>query len=128
MVERAMEKHPCVYILASARNGTLYIGVTSDLAKRIWQHRNTPIDGFTRQYAVYRLVWFEACEEMGAAIFREKQLKKWKRMWKLRLIETSNPEWRDLAIDLNLIDSVAFAAETGFPPQPVPECFSRGRE
>jgi len=73
------EKQPCVYILASERNGTLYIGVTSDLAKRIWQHRNAGLAGFTSRYSVYQLVWFEICADMSAVIMREKQLKKWNR-------------------------------------------------
>ncbi len=91
-----MEKQPCVYILASDRNGTLYIGVTSNLIKRIWQHKNLSIKGFTNQYKVYRLVWYEPHERMESAILREKQLKKWNRDWKLRLIEKVNPEWMDL--------------------------------
>ena len=95
----ALERTPCVYILASQRNGTLYIGVTSDLIARIHQHRNEALGGFTRKYGVKRLVWFEVHEEMEPAIIREKQLKKWNRAWKLRLIEEANPGWRDLAED-----------------------------
>ena len=91
-----MAKQPAVYILASKRNGTLYIGVTSNILQRIWQHRNDLAMGFTQQYRVHRLVFFELHGEMSAAILREKQLKKWKRAWKLKLIETNNPEWRDL--------------------------------
>ena len=91
-----MNRQPAVYLLASKRNGTLYIGVTSNLPARIWQHRNDQIDGFTRKYRVHRLVYFELHEEMTAAIQREKQLKKWRRAWKIELIEKSNPEWRDL--------------------------------
>ncbi len=87
---------PCVYILASSRNGTLYIGVTSDLVKRIWEHKNDFVPGFTNKYAVHRLVWYEIHEEMESAILREKQLKKWKRIWKLRLIEDKNADWNDL--------------------------------
>jgi putative endonuclease len=109
-----MIKQPCVYILASERNGTLYIGVTSDLAKRIWQHRNAAFSGFSSRYSIHRLVWFEVSDNMYAVITREKQLKKWNRMWKLRLIETTNPEWRDLAVDLDLTD--AEKDKTGFPP------------
>lgn len=87
---------PCVYIMASSRNGTLYIGVTSDLAKRAWQHKNEIIKGFTEKYTVHLLVWYEAHENMESAISREKALKKWNRIWKLRLIEQFNPEWQDL--------------------------------
>jgi putative endonuclease len=93
-------KNPCVYILASARNGTLYVGVTSDLIKRIWQHKNEFVDGFTKQYKTHLLVWFEQHEEMTSAIAREKALKKWRRDWKLKLIEAMNPDWRDLYADL----------------------------
>jgi len=86
---------PCVYILASERNGTLYIGATSDLVKRVWQHKNDFVEGFTKRYDVHRLVWYELHETMESAITREKALKNWKRSWKLRLIEASNPEWLD---------------------------------
>lgn len=89
-------KQPAVYILASQRNGTLYIGVTSDLIKRIWEHKNNVVEGFTQKYNVHQLVYFEQHQDMLAAITREKQLKKWNRAWKLALIETSNPDWRDL--------------------------------
>jgi len=92
----SMNKQPAVYILASKRNGTLYIGVTSDLLKRIWEHRNDMVEGFTRRYGVHRLVWYEVHESMESAIEREKRLKEWKRKWKLELIERSNPDWRDL--------------------------------
>ena len=91
-----MPKQPAVYILASKRNGTLYIGVTSDLAKRIWQHKNDVVDGFTKRYSVHYLVWYELHETMESAIGREKALKNWKRVWKLELIEKSNPGWQDL--------------------------------
>lgn len=91
-----MEKQPCVYILASQRNGTLYTGVTSNLMQRVWQHRNNLADGFTQAYDVHRLVWYELHGEMLAAITREKQIKNWRRAWKLALIEASNPDWRDL--------------------------------
>lgn len=87
---------PCVYMLASGRNGTLYIGVTSDLIKRIWQHKSDFVDGFTKQYQVHDLVWYETSESMQSAIVREKQLKEWKRQWKIELIEKSNPYWNDL--------------------------------
>ena len=91
-----MNKQPAVYILASKRNGTLYIGVTSDLIKRIWEHKNNLVEGFTKRYGVHHLVWYELHNKMGAAIEREKRLKEWKRSWKLRLLEESNPDWRDL--------------------------------
>ena len=91
-----MSRQPCVYILASRRNGTLYIGITSDLPKRVWEHKNDAVENFTKKYAVHDLVWFEAHETMGNAIEREKNIKKWDRKWKLRLIEQSNPFWRDL--------------------------------
>ena len=89
-------KHPCVYILASQRNGTLYTGVTSDLVQRIWQHKNGLVDGFTKRYAVHTLVWYEVHVTMESAITREKAIKEWQRTWKLRLIETMNPQWLDL--------------------------------
>ena len=91
---------PAVYMLASQRNGTLYTGVTSDLAGRIFKHRSGAQGGFTRQYGVKRLVWFEMHSTMESAIQREKRIKKWYRKWKLDLIETDNPDWRDLAEDL----------------------------
>ena len=87
---------PAVYILAIAPNGTLYIGVTSNLVQRIWQHKNDVIEGFTEKYSVHTLVYFELLEDMTNAIIREKQLKKWNRAWKLSLIEKQNPNWKDL--------------------------------
>ena len=87
---------PAVYILASARNGTLYIGVTSNLVQRIWQHKNEVIEGFTEKHSVHSLVYFELLDDMTNAITREKQLKKWNRAWKLSLIEKQNPTWEDL--------------------------------
>jgi len=89
-------KQPCIYILASKRNGTLYIGVTSDLIKRIWEHKNGLAEGFSKKYKVHYLVYFEQHEEMESAITREKQIKKWNRAWKIRLIEEQNPDWKDL--------------------------------
>ena len=86
----------CVYILASQRNGTLYIGVTSNLQQRIYQHKTGAVDGFTEKHKVHLLVWYECTEDVESAITREKQLKKWNRKWKLNLIERGNPEWRDL--------------------------------
>jgi putative endonuclease len=85
-----------VYILASRKNGTLYIGVTSDLAKRIYEHKEKLIDGFTKEYNVHVLVYYEQHNEIEEAILREKQMKKWNRQWKIRLIEENNPEWKDL--------------------------------
>jgi len=85
-----------VYILCSKRNGTLYTGVTSDLAKRIYEHKNNLVEGFTKKYNVHRLVWYEIHDLAESAITREKQIKKWKRTWKLKLIEQNNPEWNDL--------------------------------
>jgi putative endonuclease len=89
-------KQPAVYILASERNGTLYIGVTSNLPQRIWQHREGLVEGFTKRYSVKMLVWYEMHESIESAIMREKALKKWRREWKLELIEQSNAQWRDL--------------------------------
>ena len=91
---------PCVYILASKRNGTLYIGVTSGLVKRVWEHKNDFVEGFTKRYGVHTLVWYELHETMESAIVREKALKNWKRAWKLEVIERSNPGWLDLYAEL----------------------------
>lgn len=93
-------KSPCVYIVASKRNGTLYIGVTSDLRNRIWQHKNKIVPGFTEKYNANILVYYEQGESMLGALQREKQLKKWNRSWKIRLIEKGNPKWRDLYDEL----------------------------
>ncbi|WP_043649080.1 GIY-YIG nuclease family protein [Chitinilyticum litopenaei] len=100
---------PAVYILASKRNGTLSIGVTSNLLKRIWEHKNDVTEGFTRRYGIHLLVYYEQHGSMDAAITREKQLKKWNRDWKLQLIESVNPQWRDLWDDICGIP-------TGCPP------------
>ena len=106
---------PCVYIMASRRNGTLYVGVTSDLLGRIYQHREGVTPGFASKYGVRRLVWFEQHATMEHAITREKQIKKWLRVWKLELIERDNLAWRDLAEDF------------GFPPlEPTGSPLSRG--
>ena len=102
------ERQPCVYILASGRIGTLYIGVTSDLMARLYQHRNGSNPGFTKTYDVKKLVRFEMLDDMPSAIAREKQLKRWHRDWKITLIEQDNPHWVDLAVGL------------GFPPLPNP--------
>ena len=89
-----------VYILASRRNGTLYIGMTDDLVRRAWEHRTGTIPGFTREYGIKMLVWFEQHETRESALQRERQLKKWNRAWKLHLIEQLNPSWKDLADEL----------------------------
>ncbi|HEY1124711.1 MAG TPA: GIY-YIG nuclease family protein [Sphingobium sp.] len=99
-------RHPCTYILASQKRGTLYIGVTSDLAARLWQHRSGDVAGFTSRYRVYRLVRAEFFEDMESAIAREKQLKRWHRAWKIRLVEEANPEWSDLAVAWGLAEPV----------------------
>ena len=95
-----MIKQPAVYILASKRNGTLYTGVTSDLVKRVWEHKNDLAEGFTKQYRVHDLVWFELHDNMTSAIEREKNIKEWKRQWKIKLIESNNPNWKDLYDDI----------------------------
>ena len=89
-------KTPCVYILASKPFGTLYVGVTSNLVRRVWLHKQSLVEGFTKQYQVRRLVWYEAHDTMESAIGREKAIKKWNRAWKIRLIEEGNPDWSDL--------------------------------
>ncbi|MBI2602681.1 MAG: GIY-YIG nuclease family protein [Deltaproteobacteria bacterium] len=89
-------KNPCVYILASRRNGTLYVGVTSHIVKRVWEHKNKSIEGFTAKYQVDKLVYYEHFDNMTNAIKREKRLKEWPRKWKLALIEKTNPSWLDL--------------------------------
>ncbi len=91
-----MNKLSYVYILASTRNGTLYIGVTSNLIKRVWEHKNKCVSGFTNKYDINKLVYYEQHEDISEAITREKILKKWLRKWKLELIEKDNPEWIDL--------------------------------
>ena len=89
-------RQPCVYILASKKQGTLYTGVTSDLLKRVWEHRNDAVDRFTKRYGVHSLVYYELHGDMESAILREKQIKKWRRAWKIQMIEKDNPEWLDL--------------------------------
>jgi putative endonuclease len=91
-----VDKSFWVYMLASGRNGTIYIGVTSNLIKRVWEHKEGFVEGFTKEYGVKTLVWFEQRDSADAAISREKQLKKWNRDWKIRLIEETNPYWHDL--------------------------------
>jgi putative endonuclease len=97
-----MPKTYFVYILASKRNGTLYIGVTSDLSRRVWEHREGLISGFTKTYGIKMLVYYEVFEDVHAAIAREKRLKKYKREWKMNLIQMSNVEWNDLYPTLNV--------------------------
>ena len=93
-------KQPAVYLLATGKRGTLYIGVTSNLVARTWQHREHLVEGFTKRYNVTMLAWYELHGTMESAILREKQLKKWNREWKLRLVQEANPEWRDLRSDI----------------------------
>ena len=94
------QKSPCVYLLTNKPDGVLYLGVTSDLVKRIWQHKNSFVDGFSKRYNTHHLIWYEQHEDMMEAITREKQIKRWKREWKLRLIKETNPKWRDLYEDI----------------------------
>ena len=96
-----MERDPAVYILATKRNGTLYVGVTSDFVSRISEHKQDLNDGFTKRYKIHRLVYIEMHDAMDAAIKREKQVKRWRRAWKIALIEKSNAEWRDLYPELS---------------------------
>ena len=97
-----MDKQFYVYMLASKRNGTLYIGVSSNIVQRIWQHKNKMLEGFTKRYNVDRLVYYETHSNAESAITREKQMKKWRRDWKIRLIERENPDWKDLYDDIRL--------------------------
>jgi putative endonuclease len=95
-----MERQAAVYIIASKPNGTLYIGVTSDLQKRVWEHKCDSVDRFTKRYGVHQLFYLELYEDILSAIAREKQLKKWNRAWKLELIEAQNPDWKDLSDEI----------------------------
>ena len=95
-MSRNRERQPSVYLLASRRNGTVDVGVTSSLAPRVWQHKSDLVEGFTHRYGVHTLVWYEAHLTMESAIAREKAIKEWKRAWKIALIEASNPQWHDL--------------------------------
>ncbi|MHB9039459.1 MAG: GIY-YIG nuclease family protein [Melioribacteraceae bacterium] len=90
-----------VYILSSKRNGTLYIGVTNDLKRRVYEHKNGLIDGFTKKYSIKNLVYYEQTNDIHEAILREKRLKKWNRSWKIKLIEEMNPDWKDLSEDFS---------------------------
>ncbi|MBW2622790.1 MAG: GIY-YIG nuclease family protein [Deltaproteobacteria bacterium] len=100
-----MNKKPAVYILANNKNGTLYVGVTSDLTKRVWEHKTNLVDGFTKRYSVRKLMWYELHGSMISAITREKTLKNWKRTWKMELIEKNNPLWQDLYETISPLDS-----------------------
>ena len=97
---RNPDRQPCVYLLASKRNGTLYLGVTSNLVQRVWQHKSRLVEGFTKRYIVHILVWYEGHATMESAIAHEKTMKGWKRAWKLALIAESNPQWNDLYEEL----------------------------
>ncbi len=108
-----MTKQPRVHLLASSRNGTLRVGVTSNLVGRTWQHREHAIEGFTQQYRVTQLVGYEMHDSMESAIVREKHIKKWRRAWKLQLIDAFNPSWRDLWPDI--IGDVPKVNVHGFP-------------
>ena len=109
-----MDRQPCIYLLASNRNGTLYVGVTSNLIARISQHKEHLVDGFSDRYDVKRLVWYEMHETMESAIQREKRIKEWNRAWKLQLIDGMNPSWRDLWPDVT--GQTPTACVHGFPP------------
>ena len=111
-----MERIPCVYLLASGFHGTLYTGVTSHLLGRVWQHREHVTLGFTARYEVTRLVWFEVHETMESAITREKSIKRWRRQWKVELIETGNPTWRDLAEDFGFESLIKRKVDPGSRP------------
>jgi putative endonuclease len=119
-----MGKQPCVYILASKRNGTLYMGVTSNVALRVWTHKEGAVESFTKRHAVHRLVYFEMHATMQFAIQREKQLKKWRRRWKLELMEQFNPEWKDLTDHFAQIAGRVRAWEPGADVRPMhfPRC------
>lgn len=105
-------KQPAVYLLANQKNGTLYVGVTSNLIQRIWQHKSDLVEGFTKKYSVHTLVWYELHDNMDSAIALEKTIKEWKRAWKLELIEANNPQW------LDLYNSIICNAATGFRRSP----------
>jgi putative endonuclease len=108
------EKHPAVYILANRYRGTLYIGVTSSLWQRVWDHKNGRLEGFTKTYEVKILVWYEHRQAMEHAIRREKQLKKWNRAWKIEVIEAMNPDWRDLHEEIDV--TATLVAPKAGPP------------
>lgn len=104
-----------VYIMASKKNGVLYTGVTNNLLRRVFEHRHNFCKGFSRKYNVHKLVYFEQTEDINAAIQREKQLKKWKREWKIKLIEENNPEWKDLYFEFGGEEADKVLSDTGFP-------------
>ncbi len=112
-VERKI-KQPCVYMLASGVNGTLYIGVTSALYERVVLHKEDVLEGFSSRYGVRRLVWYEMFDTMEDAILREKRLKKWNRLWKIRLIEEMNPQWDDLFDEIEGIVASGLGGQAGF--------------
>ena len=95
-----MKKTPVVYMMTNKNNTVLYVGVTSDLKKRVWEHKKKLVDGFTKKYNINKLVYFESCNSMEQAIEREKRIKKWNRQWKIEMIEDKNPNWKDLYLDL----------------------------
>ena len=115
-----MPRNPCVYLLASRRNGTLYLGVTSNLIARIWQHREHVVEGFTAKYDVIHLVWYEQHETMESAILREKRLKKWRRAWKMELVDAFNPSWRDLWPDIVGLEPATSSSQHPAPSSPHP--------
>jgi len=108
----ASSKTYYVYMMASRKDGTLYIGVTNDLIRRAWQHRNDVHEGFTQKYGVHRLVWYEATSDIYVAVQTEKRMKNWKREWKIRRIEEKNPDWEDL------FEALTSDEERGFRPAP----------
>ena len=108
------EKHPAVYILANRYRSTMYVGVTSALYNRVADHKNKRFDGYTARYGISMLVWYEHHQSMDAAIRREKQIKKWNRPWKFRIIEEMNPQWRDLHDEIDV--TATLVGEAGPPP------------
>ena len=112
-----MERIPCVYLVASGFHGTLYIGVTSNLVGRLYQHREGVTDGFSKRYGVKRLVWFELHGTMETAIKRERSIKRWQRQWKIELIERENPTWRDMAEDFGFESVIVIKVDSGSRPE-----------
>ena len=100
-----MKENFYIYILASKRNGTLYVGVSSDLVKRLYQHKNKDVDGFTKKYAVNKLMYYEVYQDARTALYRERCIKEWKREWKVALIEKNNPQWKDLGEEMGIFSS-----------------------
>jgi len=99
-ITKTLMKSYYIYLLASKKNGTLYVGITNDLIHRVWQHKNNVHEGFTKKYQVHNLVWYESTNDVDVALHREKQIKKWRRQWKINLIEKENPGWKDLYKEL----------------------------